>query len=187
MNVPASRYHRLSIGAHWLTLALLIFLYVLIELRGLAPKGSDLRDALKTWHGMLGLAVFCLTFARLALRLAFRTPPVSPPPPAWQHALAQALHLALYIFLVIMPLLGWLLLSAQGKPVPFFGFEWPALITPDKTLGHGLEDIHEAIGTLGYFLIGLHALAALFHHYVMRDDTLLRMLPARAGRKSAGY
>lgn len=47
----------------------------------------------------------------------------------------------------------------------------------DRPLGHRLEDIHETIGTIGYYLIGLHALAALFHHYIVRDDTLRRMLP----------
>ncbi|MGX5659152.1 cytochrome b [Castellaniella ginsengisoli] len=187
MSVPAHRYHSLSIGAHWLTLALLIALYSLIELRGLAPKGSDLRDAMKMWHGMLGLTVLCLTVIRLMLRLAFRAPPITPPPSPRLHDLSRAAHAALYLFLIAAPLLGWLTLSAQGKPVPFFGFEWPALVAPDKALGHNLEDIHGTLGTLGYFLIGLHALAALYHHYFMRDDTLLRMLPTRRnGRKSAG-
>lgn len=179
MHSPRNRYDGLSIGAHWLTLALMVALYALIELRGLTPKGSDLRAALKVWHEMFGLAVFCLTFARLALRLAFRAPLIAPPPPAWQHVLAQVMHIALYAFLIALPLLGWLTLSAQGKPVPFFGFEWPALVAPDKALGRSLEDIHETLGNLGYFLIGLHALAALYHHYVMRDDTLRRMLPGR--------
>lgn len=75
-----------------------------------------------------------------------------------------------------MPLLGWLTLSAKGKPIPFFGLQLPALIGADKTLAESLEEIHEFIGTLGYYLIGLHTVAALAHHYFMRDDTLLRML-----------
>ncbi len=187
MSVPTHRYHGLSIAAHWLTLALLIVLYALIELRGLAPKGSDLRDAIKMWHGMFGLTVLCLTAIRLTLRLTFRAPPITPPPSPRLHKLSRATHAALYGFLIAAPLLGWLTLSAQGKPVPFFGFEWPALIAPDKALGHSLEDIHGTLGTLGYFLIGLHALAALYHHYFMRDDTLVRMLPTRGNaRKSSG-
>jgi cytochrome b561 len=76
-----------------------------------------------------------------------------------------------------MPLLGWLLLSAGGKPIPFFGLEFPALIGEDKGFARQVKEIHEAIGTIGYFLIGIHALAALYHHYVMRDNTLRRMLP----------
>ncbi|MCC6212726.1 MAG: cytochrome b, partial [Burkholderiales bacterium] len=92
-------------------------------------------------------------------------------------------HVALYAFLIVMPLLGWLALSAKGRAIPFFGLQLPALIAPDRALGGRLEDVHEFIGTLGYLLIGLHALASLVHHYVMQDDTLRRMLP-RGGNSS---
>lgn len=175
----ASRYHPLSIGAHWLTLALLIAVYALIELREFFPKGSDPREAMKNWHFMLGLAVLALTCVRLPLRALFRVSPIDPAPPPWQMRAAAALHLALYAFLIVMPLLGWLVLSAKDKPVPLFGLYLPALIAPDKALAKNFEELHEVIGTLGYYLIGLHALAALFHHYFMRDDTLRRMLPRR--------
>lgn len=89
------------------------------------------------------------------------------------------MYVALYAFLIVMPVLGWLTLSAQGKVIPFFELDLPALIGPDKALGNSLEDIHETIGTIGYYLIGLHVAAALFHHYFLRDNTLLRMLPWR--------
>jgi superoxide oxidase len=178
-NDTRNRYHPLAIGAHWLMLALLIAVYASIELRGLFPKGSDLRQAMQTWHAMLGMTIFGLVFARLALRLAFRAPHISPAPPAWQRFLATTMHVALYAFLVVMPLLGWLMLSAKGKSVPFFGLQVPALIGPDKALARNIEGVHEAIGVIGYYLIGLHAAAALFHHYLMRDDTLRRMLPRR--------
>jgi cytochrome b561 len=173
------RYHVLSIVVHWLTLFLLVAIYALIEFRDIYPKGSDGREAMKVWHGMLALVVFGLVFVRLAALAVYRIPPITPPPPAWQHLLAKAMHLALWLFLIAMPLLGWLMLSAQGKPVPFFGLELPALLAPDKTLGRQLEEIHETIGNIGYYLIGLHVAAALYHHYFMRDDTLLRMLPRR--------
>lgn len=89
------------------------------------------------------------------------------------------MHLALYVFMLAMPLLGWLLLSAEGEPVPFFGLELPALVGPDPALADSVEELHETIGTVGYYLVGLHAAAALFHHYFQRDNTLLRMLPQR--------
>lgn len=176
------RFHPLSIGAHWLTLVLLIAVYASIELRGIYPKGSDPHEAMKVWHSMLGLTVFGLVFVRLMLRLMFRVPPITPEPPAWQRFLAAVAHVALYTFLIAMPLLGWLTLSAKGRPIPFFGLELPALIAPDKALAKNLEGIHKLIGTLGYYLIGLHAAAALFHHYLMHDDTLRRMLPRRGHR-----
>lgn len=182
MTPTAPRYHMLSITWHWLTLALLAAVYALIEFRGIFPKGTAAHEAMKTWHFMLGLTVFGLVFIRMATRLVFRAPPITPVPPVWQHLLGSAMHLALYAFLVVMPILGWLTLSAKGKVIPFFGLELPTLVGPDKALAHRLEDIHETIGTVGYWLIGIHAAAALFHHYLMRDDTLLRMLPRRGGR-----
>jgi cytochrome b561 len=78
-----------------------------------------------------------------------------------------------------MPVLGWLVLSASGKPIPFFGVELPALLAQNKDLASQLKEVHETMGTIGYFLIGLHAVAALFHHYIVRDNTLVRMLPVR--------
>ena len=179
MKTPDHRYHALLIGAHWLTLALLIAVYGLIELREFYPKGSDARELMKTWHFMLGLSVFALVLVRLPLRLALHAPPITPAPPAWQQRLAAAMHVALYGLLLVLPLLGWLTLSAKGRPVPFFGLELPALLAPDKALAENLEDLHELIGELGYWLIGLHAAAALYHHYLVRDDTLRRMLPGR--------
>ena len=78
-----------------------------------------------------------------------------------------------------MPLLGWLTLSAGDKVIPFFGLELPALVGPDKAFAGSVKEIHETIATIGYYLVGLHAAAALYHHYVVHDDTLLRMLPRR--------
>ena len=117
---------------------------------------------------------------RMAMRLfTGAAPRIAPAIPLWQHRLAQGMHVALYVFMLGMPLLGWFAVSAKGDPVLFFGMQLPALLGPDKTLYRSLKDIHETIGTVGYYLIGLYAAAALFHHYVPRDNTLLRMLPVR--------
>jgi len=179
------RYGSLSIGMHWLMLLLLVAVYACIELREFYPRGSDLREGLKTWHFMLGLGVFALVFVRLAIRLVSGAiPPIRPMPPVWQTRLAALMHLALYVFLLAMPLLGWLTLSASGKPIPFFGLQLPALLGADKALADSLKEIHETIGTIGYYLVGLHATAALVHHYVNRDNTLRRMLPGRSGQAS---
>ncbi len=174
------RYGSLSIGMHWLMLLLLIAVYVAINLHDFAPKGSDLRAELKVWHFTLGLCVLALVFARLVTRLfTGPTPSITPPIPRWQKHLAEAMHLALYIFMLSMPMLGWLAVSAKGAPVLFFGLQLPALISQDKELYNLLKEVHETIGTIGYYLIGLHAAAALVHHYVIHDNTLLRILPTR--------
>lgn len=174
-----TRYRSLSIGMHWLMLLLLAAVYACIELRENYPKGSDLREALKTWHYMLGLSVFVLVWVRLAFRFLGPTPRIESESSAWQMLIAKFMHLALYVLMIGMPLLGWLILSAEGDPIPFFGLQLPALIGQNKEWVETLEEIHKTAGTVGYFLIGLHAAAALFHHYIKRDNTLLRMLPGR--------
>lgn len=176
------RYGVLSIGLHWLMLLLLVAVYASMELRGIFPKGSALYNGMKTWHYMLGLSVFGLVWMRLAARLQAPAPPVSPALPQWQLRFSQTMHVALYLLMIALPLLGWLVLSASGKPVPFFGLELPALIAESKANAKLIKDVHETIATAGYFLVGLHAAAALFHHYVVRDDTLKRMLPFRTSR-----
>jgi cytochrome b561 len=175
------RYGRLSIGLHWLAAILIVGVYAMIELRVLWPKGTPTREGMKSLHFMLGLTVFALVWARLALRMLQPTPRIEPAPPAWQHALASVVHWVLYLFMIGMPLGGWLMLSAAGKPIPYFGLELPSLVAPDKALATQVKEIHETIGKAGYALIGLHAVAALFRHHVLKDDTLTRMLPRRGG------
>ncbi len=173
------RYGSLSIGLHWFMLILIAAVYALMELRGIFPKGSDGRDLMKTWHYMLGLSVLILALLRLVVGLTSRAPRILPEPAAMQRAVAKLMHLALYALMIGMPLLGWLILSAEGDPIPFFGLHLPPMIGPDEALKETIEEIHETFGTVGYFLIGLHAAAALFHHYFVRDNTLKRMLPGR--------
>ena len=79
-----------------------------------------------------------------------------------------------------MPVAGWIILSAEGKTIPFFGFElWP-LVSANSALAEQVEELHELGGSIGYWLIGLHAVAALFHHYILRDNLLFRMRFFRA-------
>lgn len=180
------RYGTLTIFLHWSMLALLAAVYACIELREIYPRGSDPRELLKTWHFMLGLTVFALVWVRLAARLSGGTPPIVPEPPRWQLWAGRAVHVALYALMIGMPIGGWLILSAEGKPVPFWGLTLPPLVAPNEELAELIEEVHETIGTFGYWLIGLHAAAALFHHYFMRDNTLRRMLGSgsRSGSRS---
>lgn len=173
------RYGSLSIGLHWLMLVVLVAVYACIELRELFPKGSDPREALKLWHYMLGLSVLVLVWLRLTVHMIGPVPRIEPEPASWQKLFAKLIHVALYVLMIGMPLAGWLILSAEGNPVPFFGLELPALVGENKDLAKVAEEIHETAGVVGYWLVGLHAAAALFHHYVVRDDTLRRMLPFR--------
>lgn len=173
----SERYGLLSMGLHWLMLLLLIAVYACIELREFFPKGSEPREALKTWHFMLGLSVFVLIWFRLGVNRLGHHPRIEPELPLWQKQSARVMHYGLYGFMVFMPLAGWLILSASAKPIPFFGLTLLPLINESKNVAEFIKQIHETVGTLGYFLIGLHTAAALIHHYLLGDNTLRRMLP----------
>jgi superoxide oxidase len=173
----SNRYRSISIAMHWLMVVLIVAVYACILLREVYPKGSDPREALKMWHFMLGLSVFILIWVRLFFIFTGNKPAIVPTPPTWQTVLAKVVHLGLYLLMIGMPILGWLILSASGKPISFFGLALPALIGENKELGKFIKEIHETGGTVGYFLIGLHTVAGLFHHYFIRDSTLIRMLP----------
>jgi superoxide oxidase len=175
-----SRYPNSAILTHWLVVLLVIAAYTCILLRENYERGSDIREALKTWHYMVGLGVLATTVLRAALRiLVWKVPPITPPPPRALHLLSIAAHLAIYVWMIAMPLAGWTILSAEGDPIPFLGLNLPPLVGVDENLAEQVEELHEAGGTFGYFLLGLHAAAALFHHYLMKDNTLARMLPRR--------
>lgn len=178
------RYSTWVIGLHWLMLVLLVAVYASMELRGLAPKGGELRAFLKPLHYLLGLCVLALVAVRIGVRWnAGAAPGIRPPMPDWQARFAHLMHYALYAFMLAMPVLGWLALSAKGEPIVLWGLPVPALVGADEPLARQFKDVHEAVATLGYVLIGLHAAAALAHHYVVHDDTLVRMLPGHGSRQ----
>lgn len=178
------RYGSMIIALHWLMLVQLVAVYACIELREFFPKGSDPREALKAWHFMLGLSVLALVSLRLAARLGSGPAPrIEPAPPRWQQRIAGILHTALYVLMIGMPIVGWLVLSAKGNSIPFFGLELPPLLGKDKELAKAIMEVHEAGANAGYFLVGLHAAAGLYHHYFARDNTLVRMLPRHGGAR----
>lgn len=171
------KYNKYLIILHWFMLLLLAAVFLTIEFRGIFPKGSDGRSAMKMWHFMLGLSVLCLVTIRLIIRFKTGTPAIIPKPPQWQHLLANIMHFTLYAFMFAMPLAGWAILSAEGQNIPFFGLSLPPLIGVDKALAHAIEDIHATAGGIAYYVIGFHALAGLMHHFYFKDNTFKRMLP----------
>jgi len=175
----AERYGSLQVALHWLMLVLLVVVYVSMEFRGIFPKGSVPRELMKTTHYTLGFSVLLLVSLRMAVRLSGPEPAIVPAASAAQDLLGRAMHIALYAFMILMPLIGWVMFSAQGKSVPFFGLEIPPLVAKDHRFAEKLEHWHREVAEWGYYLLALHAGAALLHHYLMKDNTLLRMLPKR--------
>jgi superoxide oxidase len=170
-----ARYSSLVIGLHWIMFLLMIAIYVTMEFRGIFERGSEPRELMKSIHFMLGATLLLLVVVRIAARVFSTTPEIVPPIKPQLKILSKLMHLALYLLMIAMPISGWLTLNAHGKPVPFFGFELPMLIAENKPLGEQLHDLHEIGAKIGYALIALHTAAALFHHYVLKNNVLLRM------------
>lgn len=180
MDTPPKKYSRFSIAMHWLMVILIVLVYATIELKGNFPKDSEPRNIMKQLHFMLGLTVLLLALVRLAVRLFItKVPPITPKPSPLVLGSAHLVHVLLYGLMIGLPILGWTLLSAAGKPIPFWGVDLPSLVAANKELVGNVKFWHETLANWGYALIGLHAVAALYHHYWVKDDTLLRMMPKR--------
>lgn len=176
--VSRPRYAPVLRRLHWLMALLVLAAYLLIEQRGLFPRGSAGRAAMVQGHFWAGITVFALAWWRLVARRRHGAPPVVPPLDRFSALGAKLVHLALYAFFIVMPLLGLATAWSDGKTVmiPFTGIALPALLPENEGLAHSLEDLHGAIGEAFYWVIGLHVLAAVWHHAFRRDDTLRRML-----------
>lgn len=177
VSVTPVRYRAAQRWLHWLAALLVLVAYVAIEFRGEFPRGSAGRFGMMQSHFWAGLAIVALLLPRALMRLRHGAPPITPPLPAWQAWPAGVLHVALYAFLLVQPLLGLGLVWSEGRDVvvPLLGVALPAPIAPDEGLAETLEELHETIGELFYWVIGAHVLATLYHHFIRHDDTLRRM------------
>jgi cytochrome b561 len=170
---------------HWVSALLVVLAVVLIEMKGLWPKGSAPREAVKLAHAQFGVAVLLLWVPRLALTLARRTPPITPPPPRWQTVLRLLDRVVLYGLLLGVPVLGVLMMQAKGKTPTFLGLPLPSLVGADRALGRSLEQVHETLGNVMVWFAVAHAIAALWQHTIVRNNALERMLFRRRGRERA--
>lgn len=169
-------YSRTMIYIHWGVALLIAAAFATIELRELFEKGSVPREGLKTVHFHLGITILALVLIRLLVRARTSAPAITPPPPAWQTGSSHLLHAVLYGLMLAMPILGWLTLSAAGKPLPF---GLPALVEASKDAAGWYKELHHQLGEVLYILIGVHIAAALVHHLAFKDNTLKRIMPSR--------
>jgi cytochrome b561 len=163
---------------HWTVFALVALAYTFVELHDLAPRGSALRSNLLQAHFLAGLTVLALFLPRLLQRLRHGKPAIVPAPSRWMDRLSRATQLALYVFLLAQPVLGLLTVWVGGHAlgIVFTGWQVPSPFVGNHEWHERLEDVHVFLGNAFYYVIGLHIVAALFHHFVRGDDTLKRML-----------
>jgi len=144
-----------------------------IELRGWIPKGSPWRNLLRSWHIDAGLLVVLFAIVRVGARLGFGAPEVIGS--RLQAKGVHALHGLLYLLMFLLPVTGIVFSQMGGREVALFGWTLPHMFAPDPGLRAQIKDFHELMGNAVYLLVGVHALAALWHHFVLKDETLMRM------------
>lgn len=163
---------------HWITVALVILAWFLGQFDDIFPKGAA-RAASLFVHNTAGLAVIGILVLRLLWRLA------DPPPPIentvlgeWLDRAGRLTHYVLYALLIAAPISGIVLQFARGDALPLFGLtEIASPWAADRTFEHTVKEIHEVLANALVILAAFHAAAALLHHWVLRDRTLVRMLP----------
>ena len=174
---PVDRWGAVAQWLHW-TIVLLIVVMAYLGLTMVELPNTPKKVEVYALHKSFGLTVLALVVLRLAWRLLAGTP-LPEPMPAWQALAARLSHVLLYAVLVAMPLTGWLYTSASGFPLRWFGqFALPKLSGRDRDVAGFAVEAHETLFLVLAALVTVHALAALKHHYLDRDRTLRRMLPA---------
>jgi len=190
---------------HWVIAALIVGLLIVGWTMEDAPQES--KYFIYTMHKSFGLLLLLLVLCRIVWRVADRPPPPAPEIPRLLNILAHLGHFGLYVLMLAMPLSGWLLNSAAGRPLNWFmqeGWVVPSLtsglaggnnplisgwmlnlytllaedeITSPPTLRDFSGMVHELLAIAIVALVIVHAGAALYHHFVRRDNTLARMTP----------
>jgi cytochrome b561 len=168
---------------HWTTLVLVASTFAAVWIADPALVGGPYVRPVVQIHRSLGLTVAALTIFRFIWRWRARIPALPSDLPVIQKIAARAAEGLLYLLLLAQPLIGLLYTNAYGLRVNFYLLgELPALIERNRPLAAQLGSVHNFLGYSLLALIGLHSAAALFHHFIRRDDVLNAMLPPRLRR-----
>lgn len=175
-----TRYTRTAIALHWL-LAVLIFGGFGLGLYMHDLPFSPQKLKLYSWHKWIGVSVFLLLLIRGLWRITHRPPPLPSGMPAWQRRAAHFSHGGLYLLMFVIPLSGWLMSSASGYKLVYFGIiPLPDLLDKNKAVAEVLVEVHEILAFTLAALVAVHAAAAIKHQFIDHDGTLMRMF--RVGR-----
>lgn len=175
-------YHSLSRIIHWLTALVILGLLSLgFYMSGLGFSENKL--ALYALHKSFGLLVLLLVFVRVAVYVFAGRPRSLPGHKIWEKALSHSAHAFLYFAMVALPLSGWVMSSAGDFTIQFFGIDVPDIVSKNKALFHSSREFHESVALILVIVIGLHMVGAFKHHFMDRDETLVRMTRPGLGFK----
>ena len=164
---------------HWL-LALLILCQLVLGKVAADFRLSPLKLDLFVWHKSIGITILLLVILRFAWRLG-NPPPYAPAGiPAWETKLAHIGHSLLYVLMFAVPVTGWWI--SDTSRIPFKAY-WlvpvPDLMTADKGMSELASNVHDVLTNMLLLVVLIHIAAALRHHFFVRNEVLIRMLPWR--------
>lgn len=176
----SSRYGVIAQLFHWAIVGLIITQFVLANKADKLPERSLALLQTLTTHKSIGMTIFGLAILRLIWRWFNPIPAIPPGTPRWQQLAAHISHWALYGLILITPLVGWLMSSARGFTVSWFGLvTLPDFVDRNTAAYEFFHETHEILATTILVLAIVHAAAALKHHFFDRDNVLRRMLPVK--------
>jgi len=185
MTTQTLRYTKVAILLHWIIgLAIIGMIPLGVIMHDMKP-GSPEQFALYQLHKSIGITILLLSVLRLLWRLSHPVPPLPDTMAQWEKCASHATHIAFYALMIGIPLTGWAIVSASPFNIPtmLYGvIPWPHLpILPGlenrKEIEHSIAEVHEVLAFGTAALIVLHVGAALRHHFILKDDVLLRMSP----------
>jgi cytochrome b561 len=173
---------------HWIIAAAIIFMLGLGWIMGGMPNGADKFAAFQL-HKSIGITIMLLALVRLAWRWTHRPPALPDDMQRWEKAAAHGGHVLLYMLMIGMPFVGWIIVSCSSLNLPtiLFGIvPWPHLpVLPEladkKDIGHLAGTVHGFLAWVIAVVVCIHAGAALKHHFIDRNDVLMRMAPKFLG------
>jgi cytochrome b561 len=143
---------------------------------GMVASESTRYSGLLAIHKPLGIAILILVVVRLINRLLNPPPPLPDNMPGWQKLAAYGSHYALYALMLLLPLVGWGMLSAARYPVILFGSLYlPAILPQNAALYAALRELHTVLAYLFFATFVAHLGAALFHALIRRDGVFQSM------------
>jgi cytochrome b561 len=168
MSIVLARFSPLHRLLHWL-MAVMIIAMLFIGI-GMVSTVSPRYWTLVSIHKPLGIAILLLVLVRLAVRVMHGTPPLPGDLPPVQHFAAKASHVVLYALMILMPLVGWSMLSAGGYPIVLYGpLHLPPIMPHSDGLYAVLRSAHTVLALLLFAVILLHLTAALVHALIRQD------------------
>ena len=172
-----ARFGKFTQAIHWVTAILVLAAFIY------GPGGSEQRvyaasrDLGRQIHETLGLCVFALLVVRVLWRLVDQRPQPEDLP-RWMALSAKALQGGLYLLLIAVPMTAIMGAWLEGHPLTLIaGVTIGPWVTLSHDTGASISEIHTLLGDAIVWLAGFHAVAALYHHFILKDRVLVSMLP----------